>query len=184
MVFLHRPSACCSRRCSLPTVGASPAISDTGRTATTELEAAAHLSSIHAFMELAAIQFAEGEELTGPGLVALNIAATRMVMGPGAPIEATPAFVQALAEVETVFSDETGTIIQTAPASTLLGNPLRVVLWLVEEFKRRGKTLKPGDRLSLGAVGKLFPLTEANKTYTYTLHGLPSGPISSSVHIE
>jgi len=153
-------------------------------TATTELEAAANLSSVHAFMELAAIQFAEGEKLTGPGLVALNIAATRMVMGPGVAIEATSAFVQALTDMETLFTDETGTVIQTARASTLLGNPLRVVLWLVEEFKRRDKSLKAGDRLSLGAVGKLFPLKEGGKTYTYTLNGLPTGTLSTSVRVD
>lgn len=152
--------------------------------ATTELEAAAHLSSIHAFMELAAIQFAKDEKLTGPGLVALNMVATRMVMGPGVPVEATPAFVQAMADMETVFTDETGAVIQTAPGSTLLGNPLRVVLWLVDEMKRRNETLKAGDRLSLGSVGKLFPLNESGKTYTYTLNGLPGGPIATSVHID
>lgn len=152
--------------------------------ATTELEVAAHLSSVHAFMELAAAQFAEGEKMTGTALVALNIAATRMVIGPGAPIEATPAFVQAMADMETVFTDEAGTVIQTAPGSALLGNPLRVVLWMVEEMKRRGQSLKAGDRLSLGAVGKLFPLTEGGKTYTYTLNGLPGGPIATTVRVD
>ena len=79
---------------------------------------------------------------------------------------------------------ETGAVIQTAPGSTLLGNPLRVVLWLVDEMKRRNETLKAGDRLSLGSVGKLFPLKESGKTYTYTLNGLPGGPIATSVHID
>ncbi len=153
-------------------------------TATTELEAAEHLTSVHAFMELAALQFEKEETLTGPGLVAVNIIATRMVMGPGAPIEATPVFVRAIADMETVFTDEAGTVLQTAPASTLLGNPLRVVLWLVEEFKRRGKTLQPGDRLSLGAIGKLFPLNEGGKTYTYTLKGLPTGAIATTVGVD
>ncbi len=153
-------------------------------TATTELEAAEHLTSVHAFMELAALQFEKEETLTGPGLVAVNIIATRMVMGPGAPIEATPVFVQAIADMETVFTDEAGTVLQSAPASTLLGNPLRVVLWLVEEFKRRGKTLQAGDRLSLGAIGKLFPLNEGGKTYTYTLKGLPTGAIATTVRVD
>ena len=125
-----------------------------------------------------------GGTTTGPGLVAVNIVATRMVMGPGAPIEATPVFVQAIADMETVFTDEAGTVLQTAPASALLGNPLRVVLWLVEEFKRRGKTLQAGDRLSLGAVGKLFPLSEGGKTYTHTLNGLPSGTIATMVRVD
>ena len=153
-------------------------------TATTELEAAEHLASVHAFVELAALQFANEEKLTGPGLIAVNIAATRMVMGPGAPIEATPVFVQALADMETVFTDEAGSVLQTAPASAMLGNPLRVVLWLVEEFKRRGETLEAGDRLSLGAVGRLFPLEGGGKRYTYTLKGLPGGEIATTVSVD
>ncbi len=152
--------------------------------ATTELEVAEHLTSVHAFMELVAIQFAKEEKLTGPRLVAINIAATRMVMGPGAPIAATPQFVRAIADMKTLFTDETGTVLHTAPASALLGNPLRVVLWLVEEFKGRGKSLQAGDRLSLGAVGKLFPLKEGGKSYTYTLKGLPSGVIATTVRVE
>lgn len=152
--------------------------------ATTELEVASHLTSVHPLIELAAVQFAEEEKLTGPGLVALNMVATRMVMGPGTPIQATPEFVDAMARMKTVFADETGTVIQSAPASALLGNPLRVVLWLVNEMNRRGESLKAGDRLSLGAVGKLFPLVESGKTYTYTLTGLPGGPISTRVRID
>jgi 2-keto-4-pentenoate hydratase len=152
--------------------------------ATTELEAAEHLSSVNPFMELPALQLAEGEKPTGTGLVALNIVATKMVMGPGVTVEATPEFVQALADMETVFTDEAGNVIQTAPGSALLGNPLKVVLWLVEDFKSRGKTLKAGDRLSLGAPGKLFPLKESGKTYTYTLNGLPGGSLATTVHID
>jgi 2-keto-4-pentenoate hydratase len=152
--------------------------------ATTELEAAEHLESVHAFMELPALQFAEGEKITGAALTAVNIVATKMVQGPPVAVQPTPEFVQALAEMETIFTDETGAVIQEAPGSNLLGNPLRVVLWLVEEMKRRGTPLQAGDRLSLGAPGKLFPLKEAGKTYTYTFKGLPGGPTTASVTIK
>ena len=152
--------------------------------ATTELEAAAHLDTVHAYMELAALQFAQDEKFTGASIVALNLVATEMVQGPGLAVQATPEFVQALADMETVFTDETGEVLQSAPGSGLLGNPLKVVLWLVDEMKRQGKTLKAGDRLSLGAVGKLFPLKDAGKTYTYTLKGLPGGAISTSVTVQ
>jgi len=152
--------------------------------AVTELEAAAHLDIAHACMELAALQFAEGEKLTGTGIVAINVAATKMVKGPGLAVKATPEFVKAMADMETVLTDEKGEVIQSEPGSNLLGNPLKVVLWLVEEMKRQGKALKAGDRLSLGSVGKLFPLKEAGKTYTYTLKGLPGGSISTSVTVR
>ena len=152
--------------------------------ATTKLEAAAHLSTVHAYIELPALQFAQGETFTGASIVALNIVATKMVQGPGLAIQATPEFVQAMADMETIFTDETGTVIQSAPGSGLLGNPLQVVLWLVDAMKRQGKNLKAGDRLSLGAVGKLFPLKASGKTYTYTLKGLPGGSISTSVTVQ
>ena len=45
-------------------------------------------------------------------------------------------------DVQTVFTDETGEVLQASPGSTLLGNPLKVVLWLVGEMKSRGETLK------------------------------------------
>jgi 2-oxo-hept-3-ene-1,7-dioate hydratase len=152
--------------------------------ATTELEAAAHLDTVHAYIELPALQFAQDEKFTGASLVALNLVATKMVQGPGLAVQATPEFVQAMADLETVFTDEKGEAIQSAPGSGLLGNPLKVVLWLVDEMKRQGKVLKTGDRLSLGAVGKLFPLKDSGKTYTYTLKGLPGEPISTSVTVE
>ena len=83
-----------------------------------------------------------------------------------------------------LVQDETGNIIQNSPGATLLGNPLNVVLWLIKEFNQRGITRKAGDRISLGSVGKLFPLKESNKEYTYTLEGLPGGPSSTSIFIK
>lgn len=135
-------------------------------------------------MELPALQFAEDEKITGASATAINIVAMKMVQGPPVPVQATREFVDALAKMETIFTDETGEVIQSAPGSNLLGNPLRLVLWLVEEMKRRGTPLQAGDRLSLGAPGKLFPLKDAGKTYTYTLKGLPGGPTSVSVTME
>ena len=82
--------------------------------ATSELEAAQHLETVHAFMELPAVQFADDQKITGTALTAINIAATKMVQGPPVPVQATPEFVDALAAMETVFTDETGAVIQSA----------------------------------------------------------------------
>ena len=140
--------------------------------ATNAIEASKHISSIHPYMELPALQIAKGEPITGAVIVAINMVATKMVMGPGILMQSNPEFIESLANMQTVFQDEMGTIIQKSPGSTLMGNPMNVVLWLIEEFNRKGITLKAGDRLSLGSVGKLFPLKENNKTYTYTLKGI------------
>ena len=151
---------------------------------TTQLEAAKHLDTIHPFMELPALQIKKGEPITGAVIVAINMVATKMVMGPGIPIQANQEFINAMGEMETLFTDEANNVIQNAPGSSLLGNPMNVVLWLIEEFNSRGITLQRGDRISLGSVGKLFPLKESNKKYTYTLTGLPGGPSSTNVVIK
>ena len=152
--------------------------------AKTELEAAAHLDEVRPFLELPAIPFAKESKLTGTTLVASNIAARAGVSGQGRKIEATPEFVQALAAMETVFTDETGAVLQKASGSNLLGNPLRAVLWLIKELQARGETLQAGQVISLGGFGKLFPLTEPGKTYTLTYNGLPGGPLTTSVRIS
>ncbi len=152
--------------------------------ATNELEVATHLDEVRAFLELPALQLKKEVKLTGTTLVAFNIAARSGVVGKGAKIQATPTFVQAMADMETVFTDETGTVLQTAPASNLLGHPLRVVLWLIDAMKSRRKTLKEGQIISLGSLGKLFPLKAGHKTYTLTYKGLPGGPISTSVTLS
>ena len=152
--------------------------------ATNVIEASKHISSIHPYMEIPALQIAKGEPITGAVIVAINMVATKMVMGPGVLMQSNPEFIASLASMETIFQDEMGTIIQKSPGSSLMGNPMNVVLWLIEEFNRKGIILKEGDRLSLGSVGKLFPLKEANKTYTYTLNGISEIPAKVSITVN
>ena len=148
------------------------------------LEASNYISSIHPFMELPALQIAEDEPMTGAVIVAINMVATKMVMGPGVLMQSTPEFIQSLATMETIFEDEKGNIRQNSPGSSLMGNPMNVVMWLIEDFNKRGITLNAGDRISLGSVGKLFPLKEGNKTYTYTLKGISEIPVKSQITIN
>ena len=152
--------------------------------ATNAIEASKHISSIHPYMELPALQIAKGEPITGAVIVAINMVATKMIMGPGILMQSNPEFIESLASMETIFQDEMGTIIQKSPGSSLMGNPMNVVLWLIEEFNRKGITLKAGDRLSLGSVGKLFPLKEENKTYTYSLNGISEIPAKVTITVN
>ena len=152
--------------------------------ATNLIEASKHISSIHPYIEMPALQIAKGEPITGAVIVAINMVATKMVMGPGILMQSNIEFIESLSTMETIFEDEMGTIIQKSPGSTLMGNPMNVVLWLVEEFNRKGITLKAGDRLSLGSVGKLFPLKEGNKTYTYSLNGISKIPAKVSIKVN
>lgn len=143
--------------------------------ATSLLGVAAKLDTLHACLEMPALQLESGETITGAKLAALNVAAVHMVMGPGIVVESTPEFVKAVGSMSTVFVDGTGKEIQRAPAANLMGHPFEVVLWLIKEFKGRGLTLKAGDRISLGSVGKLFPVAPKDQRYVYSLEGLPGG---------
>lgn len=152
--------------------------------ATTKLEVAQHLESIHAFIEMPTIQFPLGKPFTSNQLIALNVAATKMVMGEGVKIEASQEFLNKLANAQTTFTDDTGKLIQAAPLKNLMEHPFNAVLWLIKEFKKHGKSLNKGDRISLGAVGNLFPLADSNRTYTYSISGLGEIPIVSEVSVK
>ena len=83
----------------------------------------------------------------------------------------TKEFLNGLANIKTIFKNKDGTIIQEEMSSNLMGNPINVLKWLINDFNEKGKILKANDRISLGSIGKLYPL-KANETYIYTFDGL------------
>ncbi len=143
-----------------------------------------YLTSVHPYLELPAIQFNPDVALSGVQLVAVNIAATYMVMGEGMQLNDDDASFEMLANIRTRFVDDQGNVIQEAPSSNLMGHPLNVVFWLLQTLKEHGKFLKAGDRLSLGAPGRLFPLTEGGKTYYYHFEGMETNMPAISVRIK
>ena len=150
--------------------------------ATSELEVAEHLAELYAFIELPSIPLAEGAAVTGPNLIAFNVGARLAILGDGIKVQGSREFVKALGEMETLLIDSTGKVLQRAKASTLMGHPLRVVLWLIEDLKKRGESLKAGQAISLGALGKLFPVEP--KSYILTYRGLPGRPLSVNVSFQ
>lgn len=152
--------------------------------ATTPLEVAKSLDMLYPFLELPSLLFEKGTKLSAGNIIAAGVGARLGVYGEGIEVQATSEFVEKLAQMETVFTDETGKVLQAAPASNLMGNPLNVVLWLINDMKAKGQSLKAGQMISLGAFGRFFPLTEAGKTYTLTYQGLPSGTASVKVTIK
>jgi 2-keto-4-pentenoate hydratase len=147
--------------------------------ATNELEVAEHLAELYAFIELPSIPLAEGSAVTGTNLIAFNAGARLAVLGDGIEVNGGAEFVDALAEMETLFVDSEGKVLQQAKGAALMGHPLRALLWLIADLKERGESLKPGQAISLGALGGLFPV-EA-KSYILTYRGLPGRPLSVSV---
>ena len=151
--------------------------------ATTPLEAAAALGAVVPFIELPDIVVPEGETLDAANIIALNVMPRYGVVGPGIPVDADEAFVAAFADMEAIVVDETGAEIERSRGSALLGNPLNAMLWLVGNLKASGLALKPGDMISLGSLGKLYP-TAPGKTITMRYQGLPGGTSEVSVRFR
>ena len=149
--------------------------------ATTLLEVAAGLETIHAFIELPAIQIAPEQPASGLQLIAINIAATKMVLGEGIAVVATPAFIEKVGEATSLFFNADNELIQQAPLSALMEHPFNSLLWLIKELRAQGKTLNKGDYVSLGAVGRLFPVANSAQEYRYEILGLSDSPLRAKV---
>ena len=98
-------------------------------------------------------------------------------------MESSELFIESLKNMNAVFYNRSGDIIQSAKGSALLGNPLNVVLWLVNELNNKGKKLQKGDKISLGSVGKLFPIISGEQ-YIYQLEGLSNGYSKVEINVN
>ena len=146
------------------------------------LDALKNLKSIHPYIELPALRFQKGKKINGKMMIAANILATKMVMGEGIEVENSQEFLNKIGNIRTVFLDQSDNIIQEANSSNLMKNPINVLMWLIKDFNKRNITLKENDRISLGSVGKLFPL-KPRTTYTYKFIGFKK-ELSLSININ
>lgn len=149
--------------------------------ATSARDTLSYVASIHPFIELVAMRLHEQEPVAGNSLVAINIAATKAAIGPAIPIVNSDEFYHKIPKVITRFTNQQGEIIQETDASALMGHPMEVLYWLIQEFKTRGLTLKAGHKISLGATGKLFPLGTEAQQFTYQFIGLSEDPVALTV---
>ena len=167
--------------------------------ATTRQEALAALESVIPFIELPDLMFAPGVELDATDLIAVNVGARLGIMGDDILLE-TPTlasgldhqdWVERLGNIEVNMvagsTDEItsgdGEVIASGNSQALLGHPLDVVLWLVEDLKRSGQCLRPGDLLSLGSITAPIPVT-AGQTIEARYYGLTEEEITVQVTFE
>jgi 2-keto-4-pentenoate hydratase len=142
--------------------------------ATTPEEVLAHISAIIPFIEMPDLSVAEGQPLDGTVMTAINVASRSGVVGDPVPVQRTPEFLQALAEMTVRLVDQNGEVLMSAPGSAILGHPLNSVLWLL----RSGVSVEAGDYLSLGSFGTLL-VPQAGQTITVSYEGLPGDPTAS-----
>ena len=143
--------------------------------ATTPLQALQHIESIVPFIELSDTMLTP--PVSGAALVATNLSFRGGIKGAEIPVQATPAFVDALAHftVRLVDDNQNGKLLGQAQGDTLMGQPLNVAIWLAQALKQAGITLKQGDLLSLGSlVPPLAPQPGMKLRLQYL--GLPGDP--------
>jgi 2-keto-4-pentenoate hydratase len=125
--------------------------------ARTHIEALESLSLVVPFIELPDLVVAEGEKLTAPLIVFINVGARLGVVGKGIPAEATEEFAAKLAGMRVRVTDQDGKELASANGTAILGHPLNAVLWLAADVERSGAKLKAGDLLSLGSFTAPMP---------------------------
>ena len=146
--------------------------------ATTPLEALRHISRIYPFIELPDLMAEDPAKVTGPSLTYSNVAARLGVLGKPLVVNATPALVEALANMTVKLVDQDGKEIETGKGNAILGQPLNAVLWLIKDLNASGIALKRGDLLSLGSFSRLLP-PKPGTGVTLTYEGLPGNPTAS-----
>jgi len=142
--------------------------------AKTPLDALDHLTAVVPFMELADLML-EGS-FSGTALIATNVAFRGGVIGKYIPVVKSQAFLDALATMTVVMTDQaTGTELGRARGSALMDNPINAAMWLAQTLKKEGITLKPGESLSLGGFIPPLP-AKAGMEVKVQYIGLPEDP--------
>ena len=136
-----------------------------------------HLDQVIPFIEMPDLVLSGG--MDGPNLLAINVGARLGVLGAPIAPEANQAFADRLAAMTVTLANDQRELAR-APGTALLGHPLDVIPWLVEDLAKRGLRLRAGDYVSLGGFSPALP-TEAGRTYTVRYAGLMAQPVTVSV---
>jgi len=149
--------------------------------ARTPLEALQHISAVVPFIELPDLML-EGKP-SATAFIASNIAFRAGVLGPRIPVEPTQAFVDALADMTVVMTeDKSGKELGRVRGNVIMEHPLHAALWLAQALEKEGIALRPGDLLSLGNYIPFAP-PQAGTSITVKYMGLPGDP-AVTVHFE
>jgi len=149
--------------------------------AKTPLEALRHISDVVPFIELPDLMLAG--PFKGSELIATNIAFRAGALGPRMKVEPTQAFLDALANMTVVMTeDKSGKELGRVKGNVLMNHPINAAMWIAQALKKEGIALKPGDLLSLGGYLPPAP-TQPGTSITVKYLGLPGDP-SVTVHFE
>lgn len=143
--------------------------------ADTPEEVMAHISSVRPFIELPDLTLAEGEPITPVTLTAIGVAPKMGILGSDIPVSDPAAMTQALENMTVTLSAADGEALAQAPGAAVMGHPANAAIWLMS----KGIEFKPGDLISVGSFGPLFPPAKGNGGASVTYDGLPGNPTVS-----
>ena len=137
-----------------------------------------HIDAIIPFIELPDPLWST--KLTAARLVTVNCGARYGVLGEPITLVGNHNWHQRLRDFSVELYDPTGAVLASGTGVDLLGDPLNVVLWLVQHLRQNGDALQPGDLISLGSLTR--PLAPEAGRYQAIYRGLdPMGLVSVSV---
>ncbi len=125
--------------------------------------------SVHAGFDIPDNRFVQGAERQVPDIVADGVGAFRFALGPGRD----PAAVDV--EALTGVVEQDGTVVYRGDATSVMGSPWTVLVWLANKLVARGQALEPGDVILTGALDKAYagPRGELKGRYVGRLAPLP-----------
>jgi 2-keto-4-pentenoate hydratase len=152
--------------------------------AKTQQEILENIDAVIPFIELPDTLYAKDVKLNAPAIAVVNVGACLGVIGPPIPVEASEEWMDRLKNFTLQIIDDKGTVLGEGQGTSLLGDPLNVVLWIRDSLKAEGKELNKGDLLSLGSVTKMIPPTQNTTLRAHYINLDPNGPVDVTVKFK
>ena len=137
---------------------------------------------IIAFIEIPDLVVRPGPN-NGPAFIATNAAVRYGIIGQAINASSDQAFVDSLGTMRVVATDNKGKRLVDTEGSVLMGHPYNAVLYLKDDLRRRGITLKVGDMISLGAYSSPSPIADTRQMTT-VYSGIGGRDISVTVNFR
>lgn len=145
-------------------------------------EVLSHIDRVYAFIEVPAPLF--NNNPANPFLMqASNLLPRWGVIGESVAVENSTEFLRSLETMQVRFIDGEGRVLADENGSYLGGNPLRGVLVVLEELRRKGELLRSGDLISSGSY--MAPILVNSGMFTKTVYeGIGGQTIEVSASYE
>jgi 2-keto-4-pentenoate hydratase len=152
--------------------------------ARTQQETLKCIDAVLPFIELPDMPYAREVKLNGPAIAAVNVGARFGVTGSPIPLKASKEWMNRLKNFKLQIIDDKGTVLSEGQGTSLLGDPLNVVIWIRDSLKAEGKKLKKGDLLSLGSITKMLPIAPNTSLRAHYIDLNPKGPVDITVKFK